>query len=112
VGVVPPSLFGLVQFSGWEAALVPLGVAGVQLLMGHFVDPLLQGRYLALSPYVVLVAVTFWGWLWGVAGAFLSMPITVGIAVACQQSERTRWLATFLAEDAHGRYARRIEDQR
>jgi predicted PurR-regulated permease PerM len=99
IGVIPPVLFALVQFEGAGHALVVLaGVGGVQLLMGNWIDPLLQGRFLRLSPFVVLLSVVFWGWLWGIAGAFLSMPITVAVVIAARQSERTRWLSTLLAD--------------
>jgi predicted PurR-regulated permease PerM len=66
--------------------------------MGQYVDPLLQGKYLSLSPLVVLLSVTFWGWLWGVAGAFIGVPLTIGIVIACYHFDRTRWIATLLAE--------------
>jgi predicted PurR-regulated permease PerM len=73
-------------------------VGGVQFIMGQYIDPLLQGKYLALSPLVVLLSVTFWGWLWGVAGAFIGVPLTIGIVIACNHFERTRWIATLLAD--------------
>jgi predicted PurR-regulated permease PerM len=99
VAVVPPVLFGLVQFQSISMALVVLlGVGGVQLIMGQYVDPLLQGKYLALSPLVVLLSVTFWGWLWGIGGAFIGVPLTIGIVIACRHFDRTRWIATLLAE--------------
>jgi predicted PurR-regulated permease PerM len=99
IAVIPPVLFGLVQFQSIPMALlVLLGVGGVQLIMGQYVDPLLQGKYLSLSPLVVLLSVTFWGWLWGVAGAFIGVPLTIGIVIACYHFDRTRWIATLLAE--------------
>jgi predicted PurR-regulated permease PerM len=99
IAVVPPVLFGLLQFQSIPMALlVLLGVGGVQFVMGQYIDPLLQGKYLALSPLVVLLSVTFWGWLWGVAGAFIGVPLTIGIVIACRHFERTRWIAILLAE--------------
>lgn len=97
--IVPPTLFALVQYDGLlNPALVLLGVGGLQLLMGNYIDPLLQGRYLHLSPLVVLLSVTFWGWLWGIAGAFISVPITVAVVITCDQFQRTRWIAVLLAD--------------
>jgi predicted PurR-regulated permease PerM len=99
VAVIPPVLFGLVQFQSIPMALlVLLGVGGVQFIMGQYIDPLLQGKYLSLSPLVVLLSVTFWGWLWGIAGAFIGVPITIGIVISCYRFERTRWIATLLAD--------------
>jgi predicted PurR-regulated permease PerM len=99
IAVVPPVLFALLQFQSIEMALlVLLGVGGAQFLMGQYIDPWLQGKYLDLSPLVVLFSVTFWGWLWGVAGAFISVPLTMLIVIACNQFDRTRWVATLLAD--------------
>lgn len=99
IGVVPPALFALVQFeSVGAAALTLLVVGGVQLVMGAYVDPLLQGRYLRLSPLVVLLSVALWGWIWGVPGAFVGVPLTILVVLATAQSDRTRWIAVLLAE--------------
>ncbi|GAB5540404.1 MAG: AI-2E family transporter [Sandaracinaceae bacterium] len=101
LGVLPPALFALVQFNGdWMMVLAAIGVVGgVQLVMGNWVDPLLQGKALSLSPLVVLFAVTFWGWVWGVAGALIGVPLTVLVALVCAESPRTRWIAVLLAGD-------------
>jgi predicted PurR-regulated permease PerM len=99
IAVFPPTLFALVQFGlTWQALVVLLAVGGVQLVMGNYVDPLLQGKYLDLSPLVVLFSVAFWGWLWGIAGAFIGIPITVAIVIGCSKSDSTRWIATLLAD--------------
>ncbi len=102
IGVFPPVLFALVQSRDPAyAALALATVGGVQIIMGNYVDPLLQGKYLKLSPVVVLLSVVFWGWVWGIAGAFLSIPLTTAIVLVCQQFERSRWLAELLsAEEA------------
>lgn len=98
LGVVPPTLFALVQFESFGmAALVLATVGGVQLIMGNYVDPLIQGKYMKLSPVVVLLAVTFFGWLWGVVGALLAVPSTVFIVIVCRQFDSTRWIARVLA---------------
>ena len=54
IAVIPPSLFALVQFDNpTRALLVFFGMAAVQLICGNYVDPLLQGRFLKLSPVAV-----------------------------------------------------------
>jgi predicted PurR-regulated permease PerM len=99
IGVVPVSAFALIEFGiGVEALVVLLGVSGIQIVMGIYLDPLLQGRQLALSPLVVLFSVTFWGWLWGVPGAFIAIPITIALVIACDQYDRTQWIAVLLAD--------------
>jgi len=98
LGIVPPVAFAAIQPGGdLELALMALGVVGgVQLVMGNWIDPLVQGKYLALSPLVVLASVTLWGYLWGVAGALLGVPLTIVAVLVCRELEATRWLATAL----------------
>ena len=98
LAVVPPTLFAL-AFSGVGTGLaVFAGLAVIQLLLGNFVDPALQGSALKLSPVVVLLAVVFWGWLWGIGGAIIGVPLTVALVLLAQEFEATRPVAVFLSE--------------
>ncbi|THB65516.1 MAG: AI-2E family transporter [Spirochaetaceae bacterium] len=54
-----------------------------QLIIGNVVDPKLQGDRLNLSPVVILFSLLFWGWLWGIAGMFLAIPLTMVIKIVC-----------------------------
>jgi AI-2 transport protein TqsA len=100
IAVVPPGLFALFQFQDpGKAALVFAGLCAIQLGLGTFVDPLLEGRQLQVSPLVVLFSIAFWGWVWGIAGALLGVPLTVGIAIVCQQFESTKWITELLTHD-------------
>lgn len=65
--------------------------------MGNFVDPRWVGRRLSLSPLVVLAAVVFWGWVWGVAGALLAVPMTAAVVVACAHVPSLAPLALLLS---------------
>ena len=103
IAVVPPTLYALLQFDGLaQPAIVAGGVATIQVVMGNVVDPKIEGRVLSLSPVVVLLALVFWGWLWGVTGAFLAIPITAAIIIACESFPQTEWIAT-LATDLNRR---------
>ena len=98
LAVVPPTLFAL-AFSGVGTGLaVFAGLAVIQLLLGNFVDPALQGSALKLSPVVVLLAVVFWGWLWGIGGAIIGVPLTVALVLLAGEFEATRPIAVFLSE--------------
>jgi AI-2 transport protein TqsA len=56
-----------------------------------------MGSSLNLSPLAILVALSVWGGLWGLAGMFLCVPITVIVMIACAQFEATRPLAILLS---------------
>jgi predicted PurR-regulated permease PerM len=77
--------------------LIGLGV--LQFLIGNFVDPKIGGRMLSLSPFVILLAVVFWGWLWGSLGAVIAVPLVAAIVITCRQFESTRWIAMLLAAE-------------
>lgn len=100
VAVIPPTLFALVQFdSPGRAFAVLAGMAVLQIVCGNYLDPLIQGRLLSLSPTVVLASIVFWGWVWGIPGALLGVPITIGIVIATDHFPQTRWLARMLADE-------------
>jgi AI-2 transport protein TqsA len=104
VAVVPPSLFALVQFDGFGRPLaIFLGMALLQLLFGNYLDPIIQGRFVSLSPVIVLISIVFWGWIWGIPGALLGVPITIGLVIGTDHFPRTRWIARMLSDEPKGR---------
>jgi predicted PurR-regulated permease PerM len=98
VGIVPPVLFAFVQFGGWQMpALVLVGFVILQLSISNVVYPLLQGKQLSLSPLAIIVAMTFWSWVWGIAGALIAVPLTAAIVIICGQFDRSRWIGKLLS---------------
>lgn len=69
--------FAFLQKDPGSAVLVGLGILAIEQITGNYIDPLLQGRQLAISPLVALFMLLVWTWVWGVAGALLAVPITV-----------------------------------
>jgi AI-2 transport protein TqsA len=99
IAVVPPSLMALLQHGPLRGALVLGGLAIFEQIIGNYIDPRMQGRRLQISPVVVLVALVFWTWLWGPAGALLAVPMTVTILAAASHSETLRPLTVLLAHE-------------
>lgn len=98
VAVIPPTLVALV-FQGVGRGIGTLiGLAIIQLTIGNFVDPRVQGKSLNLSPFIALVSIVFWGWVWGIPGAILGVPMTVAIILLCREFEATRGVAIVLGE--------------
>jgi AI-2 transport protein TqsA len=103
VAVIPPTVYALVQFDSIARALAVLGgVGAIQFVMGNFVDPKIEGRVVSLSPFIVLLSVVLWGWIWGAFGAVLAVPIVIAIVVTCEQFESTRWIAALVSGGRHG----------
>jgi len=81
VAMIPPTLTALVQFNiGW-ALVVVLGLAVLEQFTGNYLAPRFQGRTLMISPLVLLLSILFWGWVWGIPGAVLGVPMTVTLVV-------------------------------
>ncbi|MCA6329642.1 MAG: AI-2E family transporter, partial [Phenylobacterium sp.] len=100
LGVVAAPVFALLQFeSHWQAVFLYLVLQALHLVVANIVVPRMQGRSLNMDPLVVLLSLAFWGWLWGVAGMFLSTPLTVIVMVICAQFRGSRWVAILLSED-------------
>lgn len=65
-------------------------------LESNFISPIVVGRRLALSPLSVFLSVLFWGWLWGMAGAMLAVPILLMVRIACRRHPRGKLLCVYL----------------
>jgi predicted PurR-regulated permease PerM len=101
IGIAPPTLYAVLQFENWSGPLFALiGFSVIQIVIGNFVYPMLQGRSLSLSPMAVVVALAFWSWVWGLAGAFIAIPLTVALVIVCGQFEGTRWVALLFSSRA------------
>jgi predicted PurR-regulated permease PerM len=98
VATVFPTLFALAQFESWQLAIIVFVCLNlIQFLIGSYLEPRIAGAALALSPFLVLFAVFFWAFLWGIPGAFIGVPIVIAILTVCEQRESTRWIATLLS---------------
>ncbi|MGF1536224.1 MAG: AI-2E family transporter [Elainellaceae cyanobacterium] len=111
IAVFPPALTALI-FNGPSVAIATLmGLMVIQGIMGNIVDPRLQGDSLQLSSFVALVSIVFWGWVWGIPGAFIGVPMTAAVVVVCSQFEATRGVARLLGEidkDEESQQAKRL----
>lgn len=98
VGIIPPTLYALVQFQSLTMTLVVFfGFAALQMAISNFLNPALQGRSLSLSLVTVVVALAFWSWVWGIAGALIAVPLTSALVVVCEHFRSTAWIARLLS---------------
>ncbi|MDN5199844.1 AI-2E family transporter [Fulvivirgaceae bacterium BMA10] len=86
VATVPPILLGLIQVDSAGALIALLLVLiGIQLFFGNVLEPRLMGSSLSLNTVAVIFGLVFWGYLWGVTGMILSVPLLVLIKVILVQ---------------------------
>ncbi|MFI5410204.1 AI-2E family transporter [Kaistia sp. UC242_56] len=94
---VLPTLFAIAQFETWQAAiLIFVFLNLIQFLVGSYLEPRIAGKSLSLSPVMVLFAVFFGTFLWGIAGAFIGVPIVIAIVTICAHHDSSRWIADIL----------------
>jgi AI-2 transport protein TqsA len=100
IGVLFPALIAVLQFdTAWQFFAVAAGLASAQIIFGNIIEPTYMGRTLNLSPFVVIASLAFWGMIWGVVGAFLSVPLTTALVIACNYIPPFRWIAVLLSAD-------------
>ncbi len=100
VGVLFPAAFALVEADAvWKPLVLVAALETVHFFVNHVIQPRMQGESLNVDPLAVLLALAFWGSIWGVTGAFLSTPLTVVIMAVCAEFPATRAIAVLLSGD-------------
>jgi predicted PurR-regulated permease PerM len=98
VATVPPVAITLFQYGSiGKTLVVAVLLLSIQILVGNVLEPKLMGRGLNLSPLVVLFSLIFWGWLWGIPGMLLSVPLTAAIRIAMEQIDATKTVAVLIS---------------
>lgn len=88
------ALVGLIHFNQPGQALLPaLTFAGITAVEGNLITPLIQGRRLRLSPVAILLWLLVWGWLWGIPGALLAVPMLTSVKLIAEKIRGWRWFA-------------------
>lgn len=105
IGVLLPSLVALAQFeSVWPFLVVVFVYGGADQIISNVVTPMMQGKSLNMSTFMITVSLVFWSLLWGGLGAFLAVPLTVIVMVIASEVPSLRWLAVLLSRDGEIEY--------
>jgi len=101
IGMIPPVIVAGIQTGG---IALPAGVllffVLVQLLESNIITPKLVGDKVNLNLLAVLLSAVYWGWLWGMLGVILAVPITAAIKVVCSHIEPLRPIGILLGGEA------------
>jgi predicted PurR-regulated permease PerM len=96
-GIVVVTLVATLTFDEMSQVLLVGGAyGGLALLEGWFVTPMILGQRLEINPVVLLIGLMLWGWIWGVGGAFLAVPILVTFKIVCDHIEPLGPVGEFL----------------
>jgi predicted PurR-regulated permease PerM len=79
------------------ALVFPAVYLGFATLEGNFITPWVMGRSLTLNPVMILLSLTFWGWMWGIVGIILAVPILAAFKIFCDHIEPMQPIADFLS---------------
>lgn len=96
IAAIPAILFSYVQLGFKEAIWTTIVFVAVNTVIGNVVEPRVMGKGLGLSTFVVFWSLLFWGFVLGIIGMFLSVPLTMAIKIMLAQKKQTKWIAVLL----------------
>jgi predicted PurR-regulated permease PerM len=97
-GIICITLGALLSFDSLGYAMIfPAVYLGCATLEGNFITPWVMGRSLTLNPVMILLSLTFWGWMWGILGIILAVPILAAFKIFCSHIEPAHPIAEFLS---------------
>lgn len=79
-------VFSVLQFwpSLMPCIIISIIMIGTNFLLGNIIEPKIQGENLGLSPFIIIVALSIWGWIWGFSGMVIAVPLMVVIKIICE----------------------------
>src|SRR6266487_1529437 len=97
-GIICMTIGAVWSFDSLGYALIfPAIYLALGTLEGSFITPWVMGRSLTLNPVIILLSLTFWGWMWGIVGIILAVPILAAFKIFCTHIKPLEPLAEFLS---------------
>jgi len=92
------AVVGALHFQELGPALLPAATfAGITAIEGNLITPMLQGRRSRLSPVAILLWLLIWGWLWGIPGALLAVPMLTCVKLITAKLRGWQWFAHIIS---------------
>jgi predicted PurR-regulated permease PerM len=100
LGIVFPLALALSVGTGWSMALWTIGLfVALEGVTGQVIEPIFHGRSTGLTPIAIIMAATFWAWLWGPVGLVLATPLTVVLVVLGRHVEALNFFEVLLGDE-------------
>lgn len=80
------------------ALLIPGVYLLIAIIEGNFITPMILGRSLTMNPVAIIVSIMFWGWMWGIIGVILAVPLLATIKILCDHIESLAPLGEFISD--------------
>ncbi len=99
--IILPIILSVLQFPGsYLPVFNAFSLIVIQITIGSYLDPEMMGNRFNLSPILILLSLFFWGYVWGLVGAFLAVPITAVIKIIAQNIEPLKPVAVLMSKKA------------
>ena len=82
--------------SVFHMVLPPLAFIVISQIEGNIITPAIMGRSMQLSPILVLISLAFWGWMWGIGGALVAVPILAITKIVCDKFDNLKPIAVMI----------------
>ena len=92
-----PVLLGFLQLGAFSGLLVVLVYILVNLVFASILEPRFLGREVGFPPVIVVMSLVLWGWVFGVTGVLLAVPLSMVLRFALESGEETRWIAALMS---------------
>jgi predicted PurR-regulated permease PerM len=102
IATLGPIAIAVVQFGPtgpWKVVLLSVILVSIQMIVGNIVEPLIMGRTLQINPITVLLWLVFWGWLWGVWGMVLAVPLAATTRIIFEQTPVLKRIGTLMSDN-------------
>lgn len=100
IAIIPPILVCFIQYGfDFHFIIVAIMLIMLQMVMGNVVEPRVVGKHLNLSPLVVIISLVFWGWLWGIPGMVLAIPLVSSLKIVCENISPLKPIAAIIEGD-------------
>ena len=100
MAAIPALLIALLQLTLLETLFIAIGYLIINMSIGNFIEPKLMGEKVGLSTLVIFLSMIVWGWIFGPIGMFLSVPLTLIIKLAVENSKKYYWISIFLSNQS------------
>lgn len=99
VSLIVIALVALFSFTSvGYAFLVTSLFSLIVFIEGNIISPIVIGRFVTLNPFIIFISLIFWGWIWGIAGAFIAIPLMVTIKVIFETLYEVSFMGELLSD--------------
>ncbi|WP_158598437.1 AI-2E family transporter [Notoacmeibacter ruber] len=100
IGIIPPALYAVVQFGGWQMPLAIFVAFGLmQIIISNFAYPWLQSKGVSLPAVIIVLSLLFWSWCWGMVGSLFAVPLTTMSLIILWHFDASRREARIVSGD-------------